>query len=256
MSPYQERFQVYVMGPHQDDRLANVLPGETIEQIHVRIDLDAPFVLRRRAIGPITADLPYLKTKWAGPQGEFRSELILESLRQPFFGQNGSPTPVSPGITYPPNGTITLDLQNTSANPITNLIFYWIGVSLYPWGALPAPTYPAEFRALPFAQPFLAAAMPTPDIRTNQPFTAKSDGDLVIRGGQAGQTAAGVLAPTAASIILKDYNGLPYMNDFVDVNVLFGIGGVAFGTGPGHPGIIYPEIYLPAQQQLFIDIQR
>jgi hypothetical protein len=55
---------------------------------------------------------------------------------------------------------------------------------------------------------------------------------------------------------LKDYNGLPYMNDFVDVNVLFGIGGVAFGTGPGHPGIIYPEIYLPAQQQLFIDIQR
>src|SRR5271157_5597777 len=268
MNPaYQERFQVYVMGPDQDSRLANVAAGQTIERVNLKIDLDAPFVLRRRALGPVTADLPFVKTKWAGPTGDYRSDLILESLRHPYAGQNGSPTKVSPEITYPPGGTLTLDLQNTSVNPIANLTFYWIGVSRYPWGTLPAPTYPAEFRAEPFAQPFVAAAMGAPEIRINQPYMAKSDGDWVIRGGQAGKVGIfggidggflpGILAPTTAmSVVLKDWNGLPYMNDWVDINVLFGMGNVAFGTGPGHPGIIYPEIYLPAMHQLLIDVQQ
>jgi hypothetical protein len=46
------------------------------------------------------------------------------------------------------------------------------------------------------------------------------------------------------------------MNDWVDINILFGLAGVGFGTGPGHPGIIYPEIYLPAQHQLLLDVQQ
>lgn len=266
-TPFQERFQVYVMGPDQDARLALVAPGQVIERVNLKIDLDAPFVLRRRALGPVTADLPFLKTKWTGPEGDYRSDFILESLRQPYFGQNGSPKAVSPGITYPPGGTLSLDLVNTSSNPITNLIFYWIGVSLYPWGTLAAPTYPAEFRSMPFAQPFLAAALDAPEIRLNQPYTAKSDGDWVIRAGQAAQVGylgggdggfyPGVLAPTAAmSIFLRDFNGMPYMNDWVDINVLFGMGNMDFATGPGHPGLIYPEIYLPAQHQLLIDVQQ
>lgn len=265
--PFQERFQVYVMGPDQDPRLALVAAGQTIERVNLKIDLDAPFVLRRRALGPLTADLASLKTKWTGPNSDYRSELILESLRMPYFGQNGSPTKVSPEIVYPPGGTLTLDLQNTSANPIANLTFYWIGVNRYPWGTRPAPTYAAAFRGEPFAQPFLAAAMGAPEIRLNRPYTAKSDGDWVIRAGQAGQVGIiggvdggfqpGVLVPTVAmSVVLKDWDGLPYMNDWVDINVLFGMGRLAFGTGPGHPGIVYPEIYLPAQHQLLLDVQQ
>ena len=259
--PYQERFQVYVMGPNQDARLALVPAGQVIENIQVKIDLDAPFVLRRRALGPVTADLPFLKTKWAGPDSDYRSDYILESLRQPYFGQNGTPKPVSPGITYPPNGTITLDLQNTSVDPIANLTFYWIGVNLYPWGALPAPTYPSEFRGETFSQAFIQQAMGAPEIRLRQFFTAKSDGDIVIRGGQAGQVGIvgnpGILGPsTAISVVMKDYNGMPYMNDWVDINILFGMAGVNFGNGPGHLGIIYPEIYLPAQRQLILDVQQ
>jgi hypothetical protein len=254
---FQERFQVYVMGPNQDARLALVPAGQVIENVNLKIDLDAPFVLRRRALGPVTADLPFLKTKWAGATADYRSEYILESLRSPYFGQNGNPMPVSPAITYPPNGSLSLGLQNTSVNPIANLTFYWIGVSLYPWGALEAPTYPSEFRGETFAQPFIAQAMGAPQIRLRQPFTVKSDGDLVIRGGQAAQLAAGILAPAAQmSIILRDYNGMPYSNDWVDINILFGMAGVDFGTGPGHPGIIYPEIYLPAQHQLWLDVQQ
>lgn len=79
-----------------------------------------------------------------------------------------------------------------------------------------------------------------------------------------------LVSPTVEmSVVLKDYNGMPYMNDFVDINILFGMGqflaaypvGAAafttpFGTGPGLPGLIYPEIYLPANHQMLIDIQQ
>ena len=79
------------------------------------------------------------------------------------------------------------------------------------------------------------------------------------------------LAPTSKfSVVLKDENGKPYSNDFVDINILFGMGSffaayplgpapiyvTAFGTGPGLPGLIYPEIYLPANHELLIDVQR
>jgi hypothetical protein len=69
-----------------------------------------------------------------------------------------------------------------------------------------------------------------------------------------------VVPPDGMSIILRDYNGMPYMNDWVDVNVLFGTSGTAIplllGTGAGRPGIIYPEIYLPENRQLLIDVQQ
>ena len=267
-APYQERFQVYVMGPNQDARLASVAAGQVVDKINLKIDLDAPFVLRSRAVGPVTDALAFAKTQWTGPNGDYRQSVrILESLQQPYFGQNGSTTPVSPGIVYPPGGTLSLDVENVGVNPITNLTFYWIGVSLYPWGYLPSATYPSEFRGETFAQTFVRAAMGAPQVISNLPFTAKTDGDLVIRGGQAGQVGYRggcpvVLVPgalthtTAMSIILRDYNGMPYMNDFVDLNVLFGMAGQYFGTGPGHMGIIYPEIYLPAQRQLILDVQQ
>lgn len=272
--PMQERFQVYVMGPNQDPRLATIAPGQQIDKVNLTIDLEAPFVLRRRAVGPVFVNLPSLKTRWTGPTQDYRqSELmVLESLQQPYFGQNGSPTAVSPEITYPPGGTLTLDLLNAGVAPLLNVTFYWIGVNLYPWGVLPAPSYPSEFRGSNFAQPFLVTPLAAPEIRLNQPFKCKPDGDLVIRGGQAAQVGAfaagcppvfqpGVLplAPsTALSVKLKDWNGMPYMNDFVDVNILFGVAslGAALGTGPGHPGIIYPEIYLPENRQLLVDVQQ
>jgi hypothetical protein len=265
---FQERLQIYVMGPNQDSRLASILPGQSVPKINLQMDLDAPFVLRSRAIGPVQTGLVALKTQWTDSEQQYRqSTPLLESLQQPYYGQMGNPKPVSPEIVYPAGGTLTLDLINAGVDTLTNVVFYWIGVNLYPWGTLPAPTYPAEFRATTFAQPFVAQALGTPEIRLNQPFKAKSDGDLVIRAGQAGQVGSfggadggfvtGTLTFTSAmSVVLKDYNGMPYSNDWVDINVMFGMGGQAFGTGPGLPGLIYPEIYLPMNRNLFIDVQQ
>jgi hypothetical protein len=70
------------------------------------------------------------------------------------------------------------------------------------------------------------------------------------------------------SIVLRDFDGMPYMNDWVDINILFGqsnflssvpVGPVPqfvqpFGTGAGSHGLIYPEIYLPENRQLLIDV--
>lgn len=271
--PFQERFQVYVMGPTQDVRLANIAAGQSVPKINLTIDLEAPFVLRRRALGPVSGGNPlaFLKTRWTGPTQDYRQGdlMVLESLQQPYFGLNGSPSPVSPEITYPPGGTLSLDLVNTGASPLENVTFYWIGVNRYPWGVLPAPSYPSEFRGSNFAQPFLTPALTAPDVQLRLPFKCKPDGDFVIRGGQAGTIGyrtgcpsvftSGVLVNTleTISVVLRDYNGMPYMNDWVDINILFGTSLAAdFGTGPGHPGIIYPEIYLPENRQLLIDVQQ
>jgi hypothetical protein len=284
--PMQERYQVYVLGPTQDGRLASIAPGQFVRKINLHLDSDAPFILRSRALrqkfvsevfgeGGTQAGLQFLKTQWTGPQQDYRqSDFIPESLQQPYYGYNGNPTPVSPEIPYPPNGTITIDVQNTGAAAITNLTFYWIGVNLYPWGMLPSPSYPAKFSGLTFAQPFIIPALAAPEIRLNQPFTVKPDGDFAIRGGQAAEIPAtgattGVLqAASEMFIVLRDYNGMPYSNDWVDLNIMFGqdnflsafpVGPVPsfvqpFGTGSRAPGLIYPEIYVPQDRQLLIDV--
>ena len=46
---FQERHHDYVMGPNQDSRLANVAAGAVLEDIELKLDSDAPFLLRGRA---------------------------------------------------------------------------------------------------------------------------------------------------------------------------------------------------------------
>ena len=74
--------------------------------------------------------------------------------------------------------------------------------------------------------------------------------------------------PHDISVVVRDYNRMPYSNDWIPVDLIFGCSPIsadfpvgpaatmipALGTGPGLPGLIYPEIYLPAQHQLLIDV--
>jgi hypothetical protein len=50
------------------------------------------------------------------------------------------------------------------------------------------------------------------------------------------------------SIILRDTWGKAYMNDYVPLELIFGF------DNSQTPGIVYPEIYIPRLQQLFMDI--
>ena len=63
----------YVLGPNQDGRLASVAAGQLVEGLVLRLDMDAPFILRSRAIRMAACGragqsaLESLLLRWAGP---------------------------------------------------------------------------------------------------------------------------------------------------------------------------------------------
>jgi len=274
----QQRHYDYVLGPNQDSRLASVIAGAVIEDVILQISGDAPFVLTGRAVRHAytstlrQTNLQGLKTKWTGPTRDFRQQsYVLEALQMAYYGAQGNPKPIVPGILYPAKSVLILNLKNTGASTITNLSFYFRGFELYPKGAVPAYTYPRKFASQTFAYPVAVTGLGVSETRLNQIFTVKQEADFVLRGGQ-GITISSSGGRTLAevAITLKDHAKQPYSNDFVPFDILFGAGGFPasipigptpsfispFGTGPGQPGLFYPEIYVPKNHQLLYDLQR
>jgi hypothetical protein len=275
----QERHFDYVLGPNQDARLANVAAGAEFEDVDLILDTDAPFLLRGRAVRQSYTNLltqnglQFLKTKWTGPNNDFRQQdLILESLQMAYFGQGANPKPIFPQIYYPAGSTLRVHLRNMGAGALTNLTFYFRGVKLFPPGTVPGYTYPPTFAGLTFSYPFTVLALGAGERRYNQVWINKTDADFVLRAGQAGPVAAGIQRTTLAEVFfrLKDHTYKPFSNDFVHIDILFGSGNMpgtipagpvpAFvppiGTGPGLPGLFYPEIYVPTNHQLFYYVMR
>lgn len=273
----QHRDFTYVMGPNQDKRLASVEPGEVIEEVVLNFDDDAPFMLTGRAVryaytsALSQVNLRGLKTRWTGPTRDYRSGYLRESLQSAYYGQFGNPKPIAPGVLYPPRGVLLLDLVHTGTQTITNLSFYWRGYKLFPAGAVPAYTYPRRFASQTFAYPVPVSQLGVDEERQNQIFTCKQDADFVLRAGQGIPiSSAGGRTLAEVSIRLKDFNKNPYSNDYVPFDVLFGTGSFPavvpvgpvpslvspFATGPGQPGVFYPEIYVPKYHQLLYDLKR
>ncbi len=275
---FQERHHDYVLGPNQDGRLASVAAGATLEKVKLTLDPDAPFALRGRAVRQkysetlTQAGMAGIRTQWCGPAMDYRMQTFIpESLQLANFGQAGNFGVTFPQIVWPANGVIQIDVYNAGASAVTNLTFYWRGVKLFPWGAVPAYTYPKKMAAQSFTYPVFVNDLGVSETRPNQIFTVKPDADFVIRGGQATApfTAAG-RTMAEVGIILRDFNKKPYSNDYVAWDVMFGAGSwpdtiplgptpsfvAPFGTGPSQPGLFYPEIYLPANHQLVYDLVR
>lgn len=289
MNGLQQRHHDYVLGPNQDARLASVASGQVIKDVELTLDNDAPFVLRSRAVYcqyntanfETQSDLVGIKTRFSGPLKNYRSsDFVSESIQSAYFGQFGNPKPISPGINYPASAVLSLDLYNSGPTTITNLTFLFRGVKLFPLGSVPGYTYPARFSSAPFNYQINLTAVPTTARLENQIFTVRQDADFVIRAGQASDVGPiappSVGAPRNIFLQLMDFNKKPYSNDLVRFDVLLGCtaidasdGGTAvfpvgptpqfiapFGTGPGAPGIFYPEIYVPANHQLIYSVVR
>lgn len=284
----QSRHHDYVLGPNQDQRLASVAPGQIIKDVEFQLDSDAPFVLRSRAVycqyndtnGATQADLQLLKTRFTGPLKDYRhSDFLSESIQSAYFGQFGNPKPIYPGINYPASGLITVDLYNAGSTTITDLTFLWRGVKLFPRGTVPGYSYPNKFASAPFNYQVNIAKLPVVGSLLNQTFTVRQDADFVLRAGQGSDigplTGLHTCCPRNIFLQLMDFNKKPYSNDLVRWDVLLGcagfnnadpgpviypvgIGGLMapFGTGPGAPGIFYPEIYVPANHQLIYSVTR
>lgn len=303
MTPqFQERHQDYVL------RSLSLAPGQVVT-VTLPLDLDAPFVLRSRAaLCTLTQaaagletlsfyDLRYLKMSFTGPDENYVSRgRVPFGLQAPYYGLLGNPAPVFPQLVYPAGGVISVDLENAGASAINNLRVYFRGVKLFPWGARPVNTYPANYgRILPYAYPFVFAGLGVSEIRRNVPFlvnppgSSQAVGDFALRGGQAGTpycVATGYIPvstgnlPSAheVSVIIRDSDGKAYSNDWVHVDALFGqsslleaensasghwfalasltYGIAGFMVGPSNPGLFYPEIYIPSNGALFFDVKR
>lgn len=271
----------YVLGPNQDGRLASVAAGQLVEGLVLRLDMDAPFILRSRALrmtpASETAQLAIedLRLRWAGPDRQFQSQdLIRQSLVGPYFGQVGNPMPVSPQVVYPRGGQIMVDLLNDGANTITNLSLYFRGSKVYAPGEVKSYGYPNTFGGLPFAYPqgtysdtdglTLVRSVAAVQAPLRQTFKVKGDADFVFRAGQAGNPFS-TTPLTEVFATLKDEDEKPYSNDAIHIDVLFGNSGAPgvfgsgaspIGGGPNLPGVFFPEIYLPKNHLMYMDVSR
>ncbi len=276
--PFQHRHQIYVLGANQDSRLASLAAGASATELTLQTDGDAPFICTWRALrckydASLTqAPLQGLKSRWAGPQRDYKlADYILESLYQVYFGQNGCPKPISPGVVYPANSTIQVDSLNTGASAITNLTYYFGGYKLFPWDAVTGYAYPKKFKTQTFSYPVFVSALGVSETRLNLPFTVKPDAAFVWRAGQGIKLSnAGGRTIAEVAIQFMDHQKKPFSNDFVHFDIYFGNGNALatiplgptpsfvspFGTGPGQPGLLYPEFYTPKNQQFLYSLQR
>lgn len=278
----QQRHFDYVIGPNQDSRLASVAAGATLESINLALDTDAPFVLRQRAVRiayvvanpPTQQGLQFLKMKYTGPMNDFKQQKEVNvASEMAYFGQVGAFKPEYPNVQYPAGGVLTVQLANTGASALTNVYLFFRGVKLYPWGTVPAYSYPKNFKGLGnFSYPQAVTALDVTEYRDNQIFTVKPDADFVLRGGQATApfNVGGTRQFSEVFMMLRDWNNKPYSNDFIPLDILFGSGGwpasypigptptyiTPFGAGPGLMGLFYPEIYVPANHQLTYVLKR
>jgi len=175
---------------------------------------------------------------------------------------------VFPGARFPASGVTWVDVVNNGAAPLVGLQLFMRGVKLgYP-GQWTTYSYPPKMRTIPYAYPFSVPQLGVTETRLNQVFQVGSNGDFVLRAGQAGRS----FAPLTWEVFLtlRDADSKPYSNAPVHVDVLFGqsLGRAAYpvgnaglvvnpiGPGASAPGLIYPEIYLPSDHLMLYDIAR
>ena len=158
-------------------------------------------------------------------------------------------SPLSPNMVYPPQTAINIDFENLTANQRVYVVF--CGTKVFQDGSIYAPTYPAKYRARPYfgyALQFSSNLLPL----SNLPLSVAPDADFVWQtGAQTDAPGSGSLTPVGAMRGLgcrfRDWTGKYYMNDFVPVELVFGF------DNSQRPGMVYPEIYIPKNQQIFFD---
>lgn len=293
---FQARHWDYVMGgPILQSPLwpglATVAANAQIKKLALRTDTDAPFLLRSIAarVQYDTTSTAHRQTglnqllfRFTGPTENYLQQIETPlMLMTPWGGQLGNPLPLHRQLLYPGGSTIFVDLINNGSATLTNLTFYFRGVKLFPWGVRRFYPYPKKMSQLPFT--YMVGQSPTVGATTqfNIPITTgnvgfryqfqvKSDGDFVLRSIQAGPTSNNL--SWEVFLRLKDSDDYPYSSDFVHMDVLAGnatgpasyptaSGGTtvfqnAIGIGPSNPGVFFPEIYLPNQQYMNVDVFR
>lgn len=170
-------------------------------------------------------------------------------FQAPYFGYF---SPLATNILYPAGSSIQFDFADLAAQTTGTVLAVCIGTKLFDPAAIWQPPYPAKYTARPYFGynvQFDPSQLPIKDL----PFNVAPDADFVWQyGAQTDQPPAGQLFPVGAfrglGIRVRDWTGKYYMNDFIPIELLFGF------DNSQTPGLIYPEIYIPKNQALYLDL--
>lgn len=245
-----ERHQDYVVD------VGAIAAGDTAKDILQELDTDAPFCLR--SIGAWRADrndLTHAKVRYTDELNIWGSAIPLGTglfgSMPSRTGLNSLPMPVYPQKVYQPGANVWCDIVNSSANEWTGVKLLLRGVKLFEAGAIYSPAYPDHYRSLPFAEQLLVSIPANTQTLRNETLALKGEYDFVI------QSLAAVELATSAQplwsnlgIKIKDHWGMAYSNDYVQLDWLFS------SRLASRPGLLYPEIYMQANDNLYFDIQR
>lgn len=255
------------------------LLGSGQNNVTIQTDSDAPFRLFGLAFYTFgsgggaqgAAGNVSFKVRFTKPDGTswFQRNLVNALALNPFDNQatNGAggllapvysyASAIHPNFLYAPQSTIVFDFADVPSASTSRIYAVMIGVKLFNPEQVWSPSYPAKFRALPFfgfsvqvpltGLPVLN--IPVPPVTSASGLNA--DADFVWQCGAytayLGAGATPVPAP-GIGVKMRDWVGKPYMNDYVPIDLLFGF------DNSQRPGLVYPEIYIPKNQQIFVDL--
>lgn len=274
-TPFFERHQDYVMS------LGTIAPGQLLQGFTLKLDPDAPFVLRAIAVRcqydavRHQAGLQNLALRYTGQGLDYKQQAMIPvGLNMVYFGQQGNPKVIAPSIQYPQNGVITVDLQNQGSTTLTNVQLFFRGVKLFAPGVTRDQTYPRRMSTRPWTycsvqSGTIAQAVPTNTSSqgTQYIFRPQPDSDFVLRSISWGPVQASQ-QPYEIFMTLQDVDNKAYSNAPVHLDVLCSnpVTGVAYpinggfvapvGTGQQNPGLFFSEIYVPKNSILYFNLVR
>lgn len=170
-------------------------------------------------------------------------------------GQDALYEPVYNQVTYGPNSVIQVRVTNLSGAGFTDAYIVFRGTKLYYQDLIYTPTYPDRYNGVPYLFPIQWPIDPNalPNItigasRTIRDIRIQPKGaDFVFRGG----TMALIEGSNAdVRLLFRDQWGRPYASDFIHWQWLLS------NDLAQRPGIFYPEIYIPKDRILLVDVQQ
>lgn len=268
---------------HQDYRLViPSVPVGGITDVPLQLDTDAPFALRLvRSRGVGVSGFRFQTPRKAYQSAALRTDLYPNPFG-PFVGASvGQGAIIYPEMVYPVGAQIICDIGNQTSLPLVNASLLFRGSKLYADGAIAAPGYPARLSAVPFTYQSIVPQVPVVGARNENQLRIQSDADFVVRyavcdpftlgqdGGPVNNAPhignpLGLGGFTDVSVLLRDEARKAYSNVPIHVDDLFGRG---LPNAAGFPpdaspnvgfmaGLFTPEIYVPKNAALYLDVFR
>lgn len=262
-----------VIGWHYDYhvRVGSILATARSPIIDLEIQLGHPFCLR--AIGGYNVP----ESLEAGPVTKLSDCLLRFTNDNENFLQNepigvGTTTdlgdwptggidalyePVHQQVVYAPNSVLQLQVTNNGLATLNDVHIIFRGTKLFYADQLYCPTYPERYTSLPYQYPvqfppnplgFGTITIPASTTIRDVPLQAFG-ADFVIRGGTF-HPISGTTDDGNVEVLLRDEQGRPYANDFIHSQWLFS------HSQSQRPGIWYPEIYIPKDRLLLMDLRQ